>query len=104
MIESRIKPNYYHDKKGIDPIGVMKETFPMEMVEGFLKGNALKYIMRYNEKGQALSDLRKAKDYVEMLIDIYLQYEPVEEEVRYDAEHIKLDGVATNEGGIIRRS
>lgn len=74
MIESRIKPKHYHSKE-IDPIGVMEKSFSVDELEGFLKGNALKYIMRYNKKGTPLEDLRKARDYVDMLIDLYSQYE-----------------------------
>lgn len=73
--ESKIKPSHYHDGKVIDPIGVMRETFSQEQLEGFIKGNALKYIMRYNSKGNSLQDLRKAADYIQMLIVMYEIYE-----------------------------
>lgn len=73
-VESKIKPSHYHTDKAIDPIGVMRGTFTQEQLEGFIKGNALKYTMRYDSKGTPLDDLRKAKDYIEMLIAMYEVY------------------------------
>jgi hypothetical protein len=35
---------------------------------GFVEGNIIKYILRFKEKG-GLSDLEKAKHYIELLID-----------------------------------
>ena len=36
---------------------------------GFLDGNALKYLQRWNKKGTPLQDLEKAKHYIEKLIE-----------------------------------
>ena len=63
-------PSHYHEGKGIDPIGVMRETFNASELEGFFKGSALKYIMRYQSKN-GKQDLEKAKFYVEQLISLY---------------------------------
>ena len=35
---------------------------------GFVEGNILKYVLRFKEKG-GVSDLEKAKHYIELLID-----------------------------------
>jgi len=49
------------------------EIQPWEVIEknglGFFDGNALKYIMRYKSKG-GVEDLRKAKHYIEKLIEM----------------------------------
>ena len=49
------------------------EIQPWEVIEknglGFFDGNALKYIMRHKKKG-GVEDLRKAKHYIEKLIEI----------------------------------
>jgi len=37
---------------------------------GFVEGNIIKYILRFKEKG-GVSDLEKAKHYIELLIDSY---------------------------------
>lgn len=36
--------------------------------EGFLLGNVLKYVLRYQKKGQPLQDLKKARHYLDLLI------------------------------------
>ena len=58
-------PSHY---KGIQPIDVMKENFSPDEYRGFLKGNILKYVMRYQDKG-GLDDLQKAEQYLKWLID-----------------------------------
>ncbi|WP_251131676.1 DUF3310 domain-containing protein [Exiguobacterium sp. S3] len=60
------KPAHYDT--GIDTIAFLRANCPSEQVEGFLRGNALKYLQRYDKKN-GLEDLRKAKHYVEMLIE-----------------------------------
>lgn len=52
---------------------VTKAIQPWEVIEangmGFFDGNALKYVMRYRDKGGA-EDLRKAIHYLEKLLEI----------------------------------
>ena len=52
---------------GTQPIDVMKATFTSEQLEGFLRGNVLKYLMRYPHKN-GVTDVKKAQHYMEMLI------------------------------------
>jgi len=40
---------------------------------GWAEGNAIKYLCRYKRKGSPVQDLKKAKHYIEMLIE---QLEP----------------------------
>ena len=61
------KPAHYDT--GVDTIAFMRANCPPEQVEGFLRGNALKYLQRYDRKSQAVSDLKKAAHYVQMLIE-----------------------------------
>ena len=42
-----------------------------EQYIGFLKGNVMKYVVRCEYKGDVLSDLDKAKDYLEILYDFF---------------------------------
>lgn len=58
-------PNHY---SGLQPLEVMKKTFSEFEYLGFLRGNILKYVMRYDKKG-GVEDLKKAKHYLELLID-----------------------------------
>ena len=62
------EPKPAHYDTGIDTIAFMRANCPPEQVEGFLRGNVLKYLQRYPNKNGA-EDLRKAKHYVEMLIE-----------------------------------
>jgi len=62
------RPNHYH-KGGIDVIKYMEMKFPKEQLVGFHRGNALKYLMRYQDKG-GVEDLRKAEFYIKKLIEL----------------------------------
>ena len=52
----------HYSKKPIQPWEVIQRNGM-----GFFDGNALKYIMRFKDKG-GVEDLRKAKHYIEKLI------------------------------------
>jgi len=54
----------------IQPWDVMQAWMTREMFEGFLRGNVLKYIFRYPAKG-GVEDLRKARHYIDKLIELY---------------------------------
>ena len=54
--------SHYH-QNGLDPLEVMRRTFPPEQFEGFLRGSLLKYTMRYDRKGQQQEDLEKLNFY-----------------------------------------
>lgn len=62
-----IKPEYYHEG-GIDVIGFAKKKLSAERVKGFYQINVMKYITRYERKNK-LDDLKKAKNYLDMLIE-----------------------------------
>lgn len=62
-------PKPAHYDTGIDTIAFMRANCPPEQVEGFLRGNALKYLQRYPAKGTPVEDLKKARHYIEMLIE-----------------------------------
>lgn len=56
------------------------KIFPIQPVEfihknniGFMEGNAIKYLCRYKSKG-GIEDLKKAKHYIEMLIEMELKH------------------------------
>lgn len=65
-IDKPSKPAHYDT--GIDTIAFMRANCPPEQLEGFLRGNALKYLQRYPNKN-GVDDLRKAAHYVQMLIE-----------------------------------
>lgn len=58
----------HYAKKKIQPVDAMLEWMSPEQVEGFYRGNVIKYIARYKDKN-GLEDLEKCKDYLNRLID-----------------------------------
>ena len=68
--------HYTHGK--YEAIDVIEDSLCPEFVEGFLAGNVLKYMLRYRYK-DGLTDLRKARWYLDRLID---RLEEVDDEQR----------------------
>ena len=74
---SDASPIYYEAMK-IQPIDVIRANQSSEQLTGFLRGNALKYLMRSNVNPSApgatgkggLVDLKKAATYLQWLIEI----------------------------------
>jgi hypothetical protein len=46
------------------------DTWPLEQRIGFYRGNALKYIMRAGQKGDAAEDIAKAAHYLAKLSEV----------------------------------
>ena len=61
-------PNHYL-AGSIECIDAIEESMGSTAFEGYLKGNVLKYLWRYNYKKKALEDLKKAKWYLDKLIE-----------------------------------
>ena len=61
------KPDHYN-KGAIEAIEAIKASMPDHEFNGYLKGNALKYLWRYDYKGKPVEDLRKCRWYIERLI------------------------------------
>ncbi len=57
----------HYTSQGIEPIELMRKNFSKEEFAGFLKGNVLKYMLRYKDKN-GLEDLKKAMTYLTWLI------------------------------------
>jgi hypothetical protein len=58
----------HYTDKSIQPWDAMQSWMCKSEFKGFLTGNVIKYIARYNDKGGA-DDLKKAKHYLEKLIE-----------------------------------
>ena len=65
--DSLNNPPHYQLRNGVQSMDLIESTMTSEQFEGFLRGNALKYLIRYNRKGTPKADLRKALDYVTRL-------------------------------------
>ena len=72
--EKRPASNHYQNANGNDVWQFMDDNFEIERVKGFHQGNALKYITRYSvkhdEPEKRIEDLRKAKVYIDKLIEL----------------------------------
>jgi len=60
------KPAHYEGS--IECIEAIKSAMSKEAFKGYLKGNIMKYIWRYDRKG-GVEDLQKAEWYLKRLID-----------------------------------
>ena len=57
----------HYNKGGVECIDAIRGSMSAEAFRGFLKGNVMKYMFRYEAKN-GLEDLRKARWYLERLI------------------------------------
>lgn len=71
-------PAHYVLEDGSDSMDLIAKILGREQFKGFLRGNALKYLIRYELKS-GVDDLRKALDYIERLVE--LEEEPEDREV-----------------------
>lgn len=65
MVES---PPHYADSE-IECIDAMRASMTKEAFSGYCKGNVMKYLWRFEKKGEGTRDLEKAKVYLQWLID-----------------------------------
>lgn len=62
------KPDHYN-KGSIEAIEAIKASMHPQEFKGYLKGNVMKYLWRYEYKGKPVEDLRKAGWYLNKLIE-----------------------------------
>lgn len=60
----------HYNKLNIQPWHAMESWMTLEQFEGFLRGNAIKYLARAGKKGDALEDVKKAQHYLVKLIEV----------------------------------
>lgn len=69
--KAKVEPDYYVND-GLSPIGAFKQgLISMTELIGFYKANVIKYVVRFQSKGNPAQDLHKARDYIDFLLDIY---------------------------------
>ena len=59
---------HYRTKK-VQPWDAMEAWMSPEEFAGFLRGNAIKYLARCNDKG-GIEDVKKAQHYIEKLLEV----------------------------------
>ena len=60
--------NHYKDA-GVQPWQVI-DTWPIEQQVGFHRGNILKYVMRMGTKDDDIKEIKKARHYLDKLIEV----------------------------------
>ena len=60
-------PDHYNTGN-VECIEAIEESMTPEAFRGYLKGNCMKYLWRYNYKGKPVEDLQKAQWYLAELI------------------------------------
>lgn len=59
----------HYNRGGIECIDAIKASMSPEEYDGFLKGQVIKYVWRYRHKGKPVEDLKKARYYLDKLIE-----------------------------------
>lgn len=62
-------PSHYNQGK-VECIDAMESAFGVESVVTFCKLNSFKYIWRANDKGNTLTDLKKAEWYLNKAVEL----------------------------------
>ena len=65
-------PDHYNTG-AIEAIEAIRASMPSEQFFGYLKGNVMKYLWRYDYKEKPIEDLRKADWYLNRLIDALIE-------------------------------
>lgn len=69
MTEEVNHPDRYGGDTIYECIKVLEAWMPKEQYKGFLRGNAIKYLCRVGKKDETVQELKKAKWYLEKLIE-----------------------------------
>lgn len=67
-------PPHYTDGS-VECIDAIRASMGDEAYEGFLKGQVMKYMWRYEKKQKPAEDLAKAEWYLQRLIALWEEYE-----------------------------
>lgn len=88
-----VTPAHYVLKDGSDSMDLIAKILGKEQFKGFLRGNALKYLIRYELKG-GIDDLKKALNYIERLVELEEEPEDREAEESHKSDLYSIVEVA----------
>ena len=78
------EPSYY-DMNGLSPLGAFQQGLLSEdEYKGFLKGNIIKYVIRADKKGFPVQDLVKAKDYINLYMNLFIMTTEEQEQLNQE--------------------
>lgn len=69
MIYDVVNNPRHYTQGDIECIDAIKSSMSKEAFKGFLKGNAIKYLWRYEKKENPIEDLKKCQWYLNKLIE-----------------------------------
>lgn len=94
------RPDYYKNN-GRDLIAHYEEMFDEQMFKGFMIGNIIKYITRYQDKN-GMEDLNKAKEYLHRLSEHEEEGQLIRDWLNEDLDDNKNSGRHIDEEGYYR--
>ena len=68
--EDMVGAPYHYNTGNIECIDAIEESMSSVAFKGYLKGNTMKYLWRYDYKGKQVEDLQKAGWYLNKLTDM----------------------------------
>lgn len=76
-------PRHYAPKNGVEhqPIEILRYIYDYSHFKSFCVGNVIKYILRFEEKGQE-GDLDKAEHYIEYIRQAYRDHDPTDADIK----------------------
>lgn len=69
LINNINHPSHYTEEGGVECIEAIEAQLTFEEYEGFLRGNCVKYLWRWKNKG-GVEDLKKCRWYLDRLIEV----------------------------------
>ena len=67
--EDIVNEPYHYNTGNIECIDAIEESMSSVAFKGYLKGNCMKYLWRYDYKGKQVEDLQKAQWYLARLLN-----------------------------------
>jgi Protein of unknwon function (DUF3310). len=83
-LDDPINPAHYQSESGMECIDAIHAALGDEQFKGYLRGNAIKYLWRAEQKGGPLENAQKCAWYVKRLITEY----ELDEETRRDVNDV----------------
>ena len=68
-VEDNVNNPAHYNYGKVECIEAIQESMTAEAFRGYLKGNCMKYLWRYDYKGKAVEDCEKAQWYLDKLLE-----------------------------------
>lgn len=81
----------HYTQGGIECIDAIKASMPVSSFRDFCKGNTMKYLWRFNDKG-GLEDLKKAQVYLNWMVEAQENLEVIDIPKSFKSDKEKVNG------------